>query len=134
MFQLCDQTSLSVCVSVQWLLLTTSVCFSAVEKLLGRSRQAADMKKEDGFTALHLACLNGHGQVVETLALQGQCDLDAVNNRHQTPLLLAVSQVRGHKSQATPQVSGTPQAIYQTVCHRGYHRKMSQLALVGRLR
>lgn len=52
-----------------------------------------DIKKDDGFASLHLACLNGHRAVAETLLAQGQADIDLRNNRKQTPLLLAVSQV-----------------------------------------
>lgn len=52
-----------------------------------------DVKKDDGFAALHLASLNGHRAVVETLALQGEADINLPNNKKHTPLLLAVSQV-----------------------------------------
>jgi E3 ubiquitin-protein ligase mind-bomb len=65
----------------------------ATERLLGRTRQLVDVKKDDGFAALHLACLNGHRAVAETLLAQGQAEVDLRNNRKQTPLLLAVSQV-----------------------------------------
>lgn len=51
-----------------------------------------DVKKDDGFSALHLASLNGHKDVVETLVRLGQADIDLRNNRNQTALLLAVSQ------------------------------------------
>ena len=37
--------------------------YSAAERVLVRSRQLADVKKDDGFSALHLASLNGHAQV-----------------------------------------------------------------------
>ena len=36
---------------------------SAAERVLMRSRQLVDVKKDDGFAALHLASLNGHVQV-----------------------------------------------------------------------
>lgn len=36
---------------------------SAAERILMRSRQLVDVKKDDGFAALHLASLNGHVQV-----------------------------------------------------------------------
>lgn len=39
----------------------------AVSKILHRARQLVDSKKEDGFTALHLATLNNHQEVVEIL-------------------------------------------------------------------
>lgn len=51
------------------------------------------MRKDDGFAALHLAALNGHRQVTETLLTLGRADPDLTNNKRQTPLLLAVSQV-----------------------------------------
>ena len=37
--------------------------FSAAERILLRSRQLVDVRKDDGFAALHLASLNGHLQV-----------------------------------------------------------------------
>jgi|LakMenEpi03Aug12_release.lakeMendotaPanAssembly.Ray.scaffolds.fasta_scaffold514628_2 hypothetical protein len=37
--------------------------FSAADRILMRSRQLVDVKKDDGFAALHLASLNGHVQV-----------------------------------------------------------------------
>ncbi|CAG0880694.1 unnamed protein product [Cyprideis torosa] len=66
---------------------------SAVVRILARSRQCADVKKDDGFTPLHLAALNGHVLVARSLLEQGNCDINIVNNRKQTPLLLAVSQL-----------------------------------------
>ena len=41
--------------------------FSATEKILQKCRQIVDMKKDDGFSALHLAGLNGHRDVTNTL-------------------------------------------------------------------
>lgn len=35
--------------------------------ILARARQLADVKKEDGFSALHLAALNNHYEVAEIL-------------------------------------------------------------------
>lgn len=64
----------------------------ATEKIICKSRQLVDCKKEDGFAALHLAALNGHYQIVDTLVTQGQADIDISNNRKQTPLMLAVGQ------------------------------------------
>lgn len=66
---------------------------SATEKLVQRARQLVDVRKDDGFAALHLAALNGHCQVTETLLTLGQADADLTNNKRQTPLLLAISQV-----------------------------------------
>ena len=39
----------------------------AVRRILARARQLVDAKKEDGFTALHLAALNNHREVVQIL-------------------------------------------------------------------
>jgi len=36
---------------------------SAAERILVRSRQLVDVKKDDGFSAIHLASLNGHFDV-----------------------------------------------------------------------
>ena len=64
-----------------------------MERILARSRQCADVKKDDGFAALHLAALNGHVAVAQSLLDQGACDINIRNNRKQTPLHLAVSQL-----------------------------------------
>jgi len=40
---------------------------SAVQKILTKARQLVDVKKDDGFAALHLAALNGHLKTAETL-------------------------------------------------------------------
>lgn len=39
----------------------------AIKKILARARQLVDAKKDDGFTALHLAALNNHKEVAEIL-------------------------------------------------------------------
>lgn len=39
----------------------------AIKNILARARQLVDSKKEDGFTALHLAALNNHKEVAEIL-------------------------------------------------------------------
>ena len=39
----------------------------AVRRILARARQLVDAKKEDGFTALHLAALNDHREVAQVL-------------------------------------------------------------------
>lgn len=39
----------------------------AVRRILARARQLVDAKKEDGFTALHLAALNNHREVIQIL-------------------------------------------------------------------
>ena len=40
---------------------------SATEKIVSRARQLVNVKKDDGFAALHLAALNGHREVADTL-------------------------------------------------------------------
>lgn len=49
-----------------------------------------DEKKDDGYTALHLAALNNHVEVAELLIKLGRCDLDLQNMNQQTALHLAV--------------------------------------------
>jgi E3 ubiquitin-protein ligase mind-bomb len=68
----------------------------AARRILNLARQLVDVKKDDGFSALHLAALNGHSTVCEVLVTEGQADIDIRNDRRQTPFLLAVSQ--GHAS------------------------------------
>ena len=38
-----------------------------MQKILNKARQLVDVKKDDGFAALHLAALNGHLRTAETL-------------------------------------------------------------------
>ncbi|XP_022256765.1 E3 ubiquitin-protein ligase MIB1-like isoform X2 [Limulus polyphemus] len=49
-----------------------------------------DEKKDDGYTALHLAALNNHVEVAELLVTQGRANMDLQNVNLQTPLHLAV--------------------------------------------
>uniref|UniRef100_A0A914US14 RING-type domain-containing protein n=1 Tax=Plectus sambesii TaxID=2011161 RepID=A0A914US14_9BILA len=49
-----------------------------------------DEKKDDGYTALHLAALNNHTEVADVLVTQGKADLDVQNVNMQTALHLAV--------------------------------------------
>nr|XP_009862485.1 E3 ubiquitin-protein ligase MIB1 [Ciona intestinalis] len=49
-----------------------------------------DEKKDDGYTALHLAALNNHLEVAELLVKLGHANLDIQNVNQQTPLHLAV--------------------------------------------
>lgn len=41
--------------------------YSATEKILQKCRQIVDIKKDDGFSAIHLAALNGHRDVTFSL-------------------------------------------------------------------
>ena len=43
------------------------IFFSATEHILQKARQVVNSRKEDGFSSLHLAALNGHKDVVATL-------------------------------------------------------------------
>lgn len=43
------------------------VYYSATEKILQKCRQIVDIKKDDGFSAIHLAALNGHRGVTFSL-------------------------------------------------------------------
>lgn len=47
-------------------------------------------KKDDGYTALHLAALNNHVEVAELLVKQAKANKDIQNTNLQTPLHLAV--------------------------------------------
>lgn len=49
-----------------------------------------DEKKDDGYTALHLAALNNHVEVAELLVRTGRAQLDLQNVNLQTALHLAV--------------------------------------------
>lgn len=64
-----------------------------MEKLLQKARHLVDIKKDDGFAAIHLASLNGYKAVTKILIMKGQADVNLRNGREQTPLHLAASQV-----------------------------------------
>ena len=66
---------------------------SATEKLVVIGRELVDVKKEDGFAALHLAALNGHREVTKTLISIGHANPNITNHKKQTPILLAITQV-----------------------------------------
>lgn len=53
-------------------------------------RWIVDEKKDDGYTALHLAALNNHVEVAELLIRQGKANMDVQNHNLQTALHLAV--------------------------------------------
>ncbi|XP_061410032.1 E3 ubiquitin-protein ligase MIB1 isoform X1 [Lethenteron reissneri] len=65
---------------------------SAVRVLLSKLPRPwiVDEKKDDGYTALHLASLNNHVEVAELLIHQGSANLDIQNQNQQTALHLAV--------------------------------------------
>ena len=69
---------------------TKSIICAAV-KLNGDRNELIDVKKDDGYTALHLACLNGHKKVASYL-IENNANLEAKDNRGQTVLHSAVHQ------------------------------------------
>ncbi len=66
--------------------------FSAMRVLLIRLPRPwiVDEKKDDGYTALHLAALNNHVEVAELLVHLGRANMDLQNVNLQTALHLAV--------------------------------------------
>lgn len=65
---------------------------SGMRILLSKLSRAwvVDEKKDDGYTALHLAALNNHAEVAELLIRDGRADINCQNVNQQTPLHLAV--------------------------------------------
>ncbi|KAH9364084.1 hypothetical protein HPB48_012982 [Haemaphysalis longicornis] len=65
---------------------------SAMRTLLAKLPRPwiVDEKKDDGYTALHLAALNNHVEVAELLIHHGHANMDLQNVNLQTPLHLAV--------------------------------------------
>ena len=68
------------------------VLYSAMRVLLSKLPRPwiVDEKKDDGYTALHLAALNNHVEVAELLVRSGRAQLDLQNVNLQTALHLAV--------------------------------------------
>ncbi len=64
-----------------------------MEKLLQKARHLVDVRKDDGFAAVHLASLNGYKAITKILIIKGHSDINLRNMRDQTPLHLATSQV-----------------------------------------
>jgi ankyrin repeat protein len=52
-----------------------------------------DEKKEDGFGALHLACLNNYYDIVKLFLDNGHLNVNLKNSNQQTPLHLAVERL-----------------------------------------
>ena len=69
---------------------TTSI-LSASTELRSNNNSLIDLKKDDGYTALHLACLNGHTNVANYL-IENNANLEVTDNRGQTVLHSAVHQ------------------------------------------
>ena len=75
------------------------IASSAIERILLKiqNRQwLVDEKKDDGFTALHLAALNDHCLVAELLLSKGNASINAQNLSLQTALHLAVGRQHLH--------------------------------------
>lgn len=70
-----------------------SLFSSIMEMLLQKARHLVDVKKDDGFAAIHLSSLNGYKAVTKILIIKGHSDINLKNGRDQTPLHLASSQV-----------------------------------------
>ncbi|XP_069941294.1 E3 ubiquitin-protein ligase mib1 isoform X2 [Cherax quadricarinatus] len=72
--------------------LIPGITSSAMRILLSKVPRSwmVDEKKDDGYTALHLAALNNHVEVAELLVHQGRANMDLQNVNLQTPLHLAV--------------------------------------------
>ena len=70
---------------------TKSILSNASETLDHNGSRLIDLKKDDGYTALHLACLNGHKHVASYL-IENNANLEAADNRGQTVLHSAVHQ------------------------------------------
>ena len=68
---------------------------SAMRILLSKLTRSwvVDEKKDDGYTALHLAALNNHYEVAQLLVQLGKANLDLQNVNLQTPLHLAVERL-----------------------------------------
>ena len=77
--------------TVQILVYLSLLC-SAMRVLLSKLPRPwiVDEKKDDGYTALHLAALNNHVEVAELLVRAGRAQLDLQNVNLQTALHLAV--------------------------------------------
>ncbi|XP_065199147.1 E3 ubiquitin-protein ligase mib1-like [Sycon ciliatum] len=72
---------------------------SAMRLILGKISNRlwlVNEKKDDGYTALHLASLNNHTEVAELLVEQGKAQKDVQNINLQTPLHLAVERQHMH--------------------------------------
>ena len=65
---------------------------SAMKILLTKSNRLwiVEEKKDDGYTALHLAALNNHVEIAELLVRMGKANMDCQNVNLQTALHLAV--------------------------------------------
>ncbi|XP_067936875.1 E3 ubiquitin-protein ligase MIB1-like [Watersipora subatra] len=65
---------------------------SAMKIILNKSSKnwVVDEKKDDGYTALHLASLNNHVEVADLLVKVGSANVNVQNINLQTPLHLAV--------------------------------------------
>ena len=72
---------------------TKSILHAAASKVNddGDGCKLIDIQKDDGYTALHLACLNGH-RTVAAFLIEQESNLEVTDNRGQTVLHSAVHQ------------------------------------------
>lgn len=70
----------------------SSLLYRAMEIMLERNEKpwVVNDQKDDGYTALHLAALNNHTEVVELLVKVGLANKDQQNINLQTSLHLAI--------------------------------------------
>jgi E3 ubiquitin-protein ligase mind-bomb len=67
----------------------------AVEQILSHApSHIVNIQKDDGFTALHIASLNGYLNIAELLITQGHANIELTNAEQHTPLLTGLSQGR----------------------------------------
>lgn len=67
----------------------------AVEIILNKTPQMANDKMSDGIAALHLAAVNNCIEIANILIKSGQCDVNIMDKKKRTPLILCVGQ--GHQ-------------------------------------
>lgn len=64
----------------------------ATEMILRNIPSLVNLQKDDGYSGLHLAALNGHKELIEVL-IKFNADLNLKTSRQQTPLLFAITQL-----------------------------------------
>ncbi|RNA27488.1 E3 ubiquitin- ligase MIB1-like [Brachionus plicatilis] len=75
-----------------------SICKNAMRLIIIKLIQIKkywliDERKQDGFSALHLACLNNHFELVKVLVENGNLNINIKNDADQTPLHLAIDRL-----------------------------------------
>ncbi len=67
--------------------------FTNVRGHLGRQVPSLLLRMNDNNTALHLACGHGFQEIVKLLLERPHINVNSVNQREETPLILAVQEV-----------------------------------------